>query len=318
MSLILEEITENTLEFEDITSFRILSGVENINLKYIGEILNLEIHSRGCEIRINGNKSNVEKASKLFTQFYRIIKKGYHPNQKDFESGLNILENDQHDLEEIFLDTVCLTTDRKTIAPKSINQKLYIDSIRKNDLVFGIGPAGTGKTYLAVAMAVSYLNLKKVKRIILTRPAVEAGEKLGFLPGDLSEKVDPYLRPLFDSLNEMIDPERIARLIDRSIIEIAPLAFMRGRTLNDSFIILDEAQNTTPSQMKMFLTRLGFNSKTIITGDITQIDLEKNVKSGLIEAQSLLNNINGIAFSSFSNNDVIRHPLVKKIIDAYK
>jgi phosphate starvation-inducible PhoH-like protein len=167
-------------------------------------------------------------------------------------------------------------------------------------------------------MAVSYLNLKKVKKIILTRPAVEAGEKLGFLPGDLNEKVDPYLRPLFDALNEMIDPERIARLIDRSIIEIAPLAFMRGRTLNDSFIILDEAQNTTTSQMKMFLTRLGFNSKTIITGDITQIDLEKSVKSGLIEAQSLLNSINGIAFSSFSNNDVIRHPLVKKIIDAYK
>ena len=318
MSLILEEITENTLEFEDITSFRILSGVENVNLKYIGEILKLEIHSRGCEIKINGNKSNVEKATELFTQFYQIIKKGYHPKQKDFESGLNILEDDQHNLEEIFLDTVCLTTDRKTIAPKSINQKLYIDSIRKNDLVFGIGPAGTGKTYLAVAMAVSYLNLKKVKKIILTRPAVEAGEKLGFLPGDLNEKVDPYLRPLFDALNEMIDPERIARLIDRSIIEIAPLAFMRGRTLNDSFIILDEAQNTTTSQMKMFLTRLGFNSKTIITGDITQIDLEKNVKSGLIEAQSLLNNINGIAFSSFSNNDVIRHPLVKKNIDAYK
>ncbi|MBA4728569.1 MAG: PhoH family protein [Deltaproteobacteria bacterium TMED126] len=318
MSLILEEITENTLEFEDITSFRILAGIENENLKYVGKILKLEVHSRGCEIKINGNQSNVKKASELLKQFYKIIKKGYHPKQKDFESGLNILEGNQHNLEEIFLDTVCLTTDRKTIAPKSINQKLYIDSIRKNDLVFGIGPAGTGKTYLAVAMAVSYLNLKKVKRIILTRPAVEAGEKLGFLPGDLNEKVDPYLRPLFDALNEMIDPERIARLIDRSIIEIAPLAFMRGRTLNDSFIILDEAQNTTTSQMKMFLTRLGFNSKTIITGDITQIDLEKNIKSGLIEAQSLLNNINGIAFSSFSNNDVIRHPLVKKIIDAYK
>ena len=318
MSLILEEITENTLEFQDITSFRILAGIENENLNYVSKILKLEIHSRGCEIKINGNKSNVEKASELLKEFYEIIKKGYHPKQKDFESGLNILENNQHNLEEIFLDTVCLTTDRKTIAPKSINQKLYIDSIRKNDLVFGIGPAGTGKTYLAVAMAVSYLNLKKVKRIILTRPAVEAGEKLGFLPGDLNEKVDPYLRPLFDALNEMIDPERIARLIDRSIIEIAPLAFMRGRTLNDSFIILDEAQNTTTSQMKMFLTRLGFNSKTIITGDITQIDLEKNVKSGLIEAQSLLNNIDGIAFSSFSNNDVVRHPLVKKIIDAYK
>ena len=213
---------------------------------------------------------------------------------------------------------MCLSTDKKTIAPKSVNQKLYIDSIRKNDVVFGVGPAGTGKTYLAVAMAISFLNLKKVKKIILTRPAVEAGEKLGFLPGDLSEKVDPYLKPLFDSLNDMIDPDRISRFIDRGTIEIAPLAFMRGRTLNDAFIILDEAQNTTSSQMKMFLTRFGFNSKVIITGDITQIDLDKNIKSGLIEANSLLNNIEGIEFVNFNGDDVVRHPLVKDIIEAYK
>ena len=183
---------------------------------------------------------------------------------------------------------------------------------------FGVGPAGTGKTFLAVAMAVSYLNLKKVKRIILTRPAVEAGEKLGFLPGDLSEKVDPYLKPLFDALNDMIDSDRINRMIDKSIIEIAPLAFMRGRTLNDAFIILDEAQNTTTTQMKMFLTRFGFNSKVIVTGDTTQIDLDKNIKSGLVESISLLKNINGIGFVNFNNDDIVRHPLVKEILDAYK
>ena len=221
-------------------------------------------------------------------------------------------------LEDIFLDTVCVTTDRKTIAPKSINQKLYIDAIRKNDIVFGVGPAGTGKTYLAVAAAVATLNLKKVKRIILTRPAVEAGEKLGFLPGDLNEKVDPYLKPLFDALNDMLDFDTVSRLMDKQIIEIAPLAFMRGRTLNDAFIILDEAQNTTSSQMKMFLTRIGFNSKCIVTGDVTQVDLDKNIKSGLIDAQSILKDIEGISFCSFNEMDVVRHSLVRKIIEAYK
>ena len=210
------------------------------------------------------------------------------------------------------------TTSPKTIPPKSINQKLYINAIRKNDIVFGVGPAGTGKTYLAVAAAVATLNLKKVKRIILTRPAVEAGEKLGFLPGDLNEKVDPYLKPLFDALNDMLDFDTVSRLMDKQIIEIAPLAFMRGRTLNDAFIILDEAQNTTSSQMKMFLTRIGFNSKCIVTGDVTQVDLDKNIKSGLIDAQSILKDIEGISFCSFDETDVVRHSLVRRIIEAYK
>ena len=255
---------------------------------------------------------------KLIKSFYKIIQKGYIPNFSDFELGSKIINNNSHSIEEIFLDTICLSTDKGTIAPKSINQKIYIDSIRKSDVVFGVGPAGTGKTFLAVAMAVSYLNLKKVKRIVLTRPAVEAGEKLGFLPGDLSEKVDPYLKPLFDALNDMIDSDRINRMIDKSIIEIAPLAFMRGRTLYDAFIILDEAQNTTTTQMKMFLTRFGFNSKVIVTGDTTQIDLDKNIKSGLVESISLLKNINGIGFVNFNNDDIVRHPFVKEILDAYK
>ena len=240
------------------------------------------------------------------------------PIEADFSLGLKILQDKSHKIQDIFLDTICLTTDRKTISPKSINQKLYIDSIRKNNLVFGVGAAGTGKTYLAVAAAVSYLNLKKVKKIVLTRPAVEAGEKLGFLPGDLNEKVDPYLKPLFDALNDMLDFDTISRLIDRSTIEIAPLAFMRGRTLNDAFIILDEAQNTTSAQMKMFLTRIGLNSRVIVTGDTSQIDLDKNIKSGLIEAQSILRDIDGISFCDFNENDVVRHSLVKKIIEAYK
>ena len=318
MSVILEPISEITIEFDENASFNTLAGVENKNLKYIEALYEIEIHSRGCVLKLNGIQSSIENCSNLLKSFYKIIKKGYSPNQSDFDLGSKIIKNKNYSIEEIFLDTVCLSTDKKTIAPKSVNQKLYIDSIRKNDVVFGVGPAGTGKTYLAVAMAISFLNLKKVKKIILTRPAVEAGEKLGFLPGDLSEKVDPYLKPLFDSLNDMMDPDRISRFIDRGTIEIAPLAFMRGRTLNDAFIILDEAQNTTSSQMKMFLTRFGFNSKVIITGDITQIDLDKNIKSGLIEANSLLNNIEGIEFVNFNGDDVVRHPLVKDIIEAYK
>jgi len=269
-------------------------------------------------LNLSGPKNQTDLGKNILQAFYGMISKGYYPAENDFKSGLKILLDKSHTIEEIFLDTICVTTDRKTIAPKSINQKIYIDSIRKNDIVFGIGPAGTGKTYLAVATAVASLNLKKVKKIILTRPAVEAGEKLGFLPGDLSEKVDPYLKPLFDALNDMLDFDTVSRLIEREKIEIAPLAFMRGRTLNDSFIILDEAQNSTSSQMKMFLTRIGFNSKCIITGDITQIDLDKNLKSGLVEAQSILKDISGINFCSFDQSDVVRHKLVKEIIEAYK
>jgi phosphate starvation-inducible PhoH-like protein len=220
-------------------------------------------------------------------------------------------------LREIFLDTIYISAHKRTIAPKSIAQKHYIDSIRKNDIVFGIGPAGTGKTYLAMAMAVAALARNEVMRIVLTRPAVEAGERLGFLPGDLAEKVNPYLRPLYDALNDMVDVDRARRYMERGTIEVAPLAFMRGRTLNDAFVILDEAQNTTREQMKMFLTRLGFGSKAVITGDVTQIDRPAGRESGLIEARELLRNVSGIRFVEFSERDVVRHRLVQAIISAY-
>ena len=221
-------------------------------------------------------------------------------------------------LEDVFLDAVYVSAKKKVITPKSLAQKRYIDAMRKHDLVIGIGPAGTGKTYLAMAMAVASLMKQEVDRIVLTRPAVEAGEKLGFLPGDIAEKVNPYLRPLYDALHDMMDFERASRLVERGVIEVAPLAFMRGRTLNDSFVILDEAQNTSSDQMKMFLTRLGFHSKAVITGDITQVDLPENKVSGLIEVQGILKKIEGIAFVYFSDKDVVRHPLVQDIVKAYE
>ena len=318
MSLLLDSITEDKLTFDNGNWFKILNGTNQSNILIIEKLLDIKIHSKGNELILNGPSKEVTLGKELIQNFYKIISKGYFPSENDFKSGLKILSQRTHTIEDIFLDTICVTTDRKTIAPKSINQKLYIDSIKKNDIVFGIGPAGTGKTYLAVATAVASLNMKKVKKIILTRPAVEAGEKLGFLPGDLNEKVDPYLKPLFDALNDMLDFDTVSRLIDKQTIEIAPIAFMRGRTLNDAFIILDEAQNTTSSQMKMFLTRIGFNSKCVVTGDVTQIDLDKGSKSGLIEAQSILKDIDEIEFCSFDENDVVRHRLVKKIIEAYK
>ena len=318
MSIVLNSVIQEKLIFDDINSFKVLSGTNQNNILTIEKLIKIKIHSKGNELILSGTPKEVNTAKELIQNFYKIISKGYFPTENDFKAGLKIITENNHTLEDIFLDTVCVTTDRKTIAPKSINQKLYIDAIRKNDIVFGVGPAGTGKTYLAVAAAVATLNLKKVKRIILTRPAVEAGEKLGFLPGDLNEKVDPYLKPLFDALNDMLDFDTVSRLMDKQIIEIAPLAFMRGRTLNDAFIILDEAQNTTSSQMKMFLTRIGFNSKCIVTGDVTQVDLDKNIKSGLIDAQSILKDIEGISFCSFNEMDVVRHSLVRKIIEAYK
>ncbi len=233
--------------------------------------------------------------------------------------AIRILSSDiSADLKKIFLDKVYISSHKKTITPKSLNQKEYIDGIRRFDIVFGIGPAGTGKTYLAMAMAISSLVKKEVNRVVLARPAVEAGEHLGFLPGDLYEKVNPYLRPLYDALHDMMDFESASRLIQRGVIEVAPLAFMRGRTLNDAFVILDEAQNATSDQMKMFLTRLGFSSKAVITGDVTQTDLPEGKTSGLIEARALLKDIQGIKFIYFSRDDVIRHPLVQEIIDAYE
>lgn len=306
------------LELENIEAVKVLYGELNSNLKEIENEFDISIHTRGNKITLKGNEERTAEAGMLMGQMYSLIEKGYVLQPSDIKIAKRLLSQKDTSLEEIFLDTVCISVRKKIISPKTINQKLYIDAIRRNDMVFGIGPAGTGKTYLAMAMAVSAFTNKKVNRIVLARPAVEAGEKLGFLPGDLQEKVNPYLRPLFDALYDMMDFEKANRLIEKNMIEIVPIAYMRGRTLNDAFIILDEAQNTTAIQMKMFLTRLGFGSKTVITGDITQIDLAREQHSGLIEAMNILSGIKGIEFVNFSKTDVIRHPLVMKIIDAYE
>jgi len=314
----LENGANMDLQFEDNNLIRELYGQHNENLKEIENLYGIRIHSRGGKLSLEGENREVQSAYKFLNKIYSLMEKGYSLDPGDLELASRIVDENSIQLEDVSLDTVCISTRKKIIAPKSLNQKLYIESIRKHDIVFGVGPAGTGKTYLAMAMAVSAFVNKEVNRIVLTRPAVEAGEKLGFLPGDLSQKVDPYLRPLLDALYDMMDYDKASRLIDKNAIEIAPLAFMRGRTLNDAFIVLDEAQNTTPMQMKMFLTRLGFNSKTVITGDTTQIDLGGEEKSGLLEAESLVKKIDGISFVYFSKNDVVRHPLVRQIIEAYE
>ncbi|HEV2170565.1 MAG TPA: PhoH family protein, partial [Candidatus Binatus sp.] len=258
-------------------------------------------------------------AGKVIGELYDLLKRGYPVYPSDVEYAIRIIRGDRNaELKDIFLDTIYVSANKRVISPKSINQKIYIDSIRNHDIVFGIGPAGTGKTYLAMAMALAALMKYQVTRMVLCRPAVEAGEKLGFLPGDLAEKVNPYLRPLYDALHDMVDFDRARRMLERGTIEVAPLAFMRGRTLNDSFIILDEAQNTTSEQMKMFLTRLGYNSKAVVTGDVTQIDLPAGKLSGLKEASIVLGNTSGISFVRFNERDVVRHQLVQSIIKAYE
>lgn len=314
----MQDFLHKDLIFENNNSLKQLCGEKNSNIKEIERIFDIKLHTRGNKITLQGQPQNLDNAEKFTNQIYELIKKGYNLEPGDIELASRIILSDKHSLEDIFLDTICVSTRKRIIAPKSLAQKHYIDSIRKNDVVFGIGPAGTGKTYLVMALAVSAFLNHQFNRIILTRPAVEAGEKLGFLPGDLSQKVDPYLRPLFDALYEMMDYDKVSRLIEKGAIEIAPLAFMRGRTLNDAFVILDEAQNTTSMQMKMFLTRLGFNSKAVITGDVTQIDLEKNTVSGLIHSENILKNIPKLDFVYFSNRDVVRHPIIKKIIEAYE
>jgi len=307
------------LDFPDNAAAQVLFGDLSRNLQTVEQATGVVIKARGNLIQIKGDDHAVDLAASLFGQLYQLIIKGYPIYTQDIAFGLKILESSpKAKLENIFLDKVYITSRNRVISPKSINQKHYIDAIRKNDIVFGIGPAGTGKTYLAVAMAVSALTSEQVRSIILTRPAVEAGEKLGFLPGDMAQKVDPYLRPLTDALNDMLGQDRTQELVERGIIEIAPLAFMRGRTLNNAFIILDEAQNTTREQMKMFLTRIGFDSRAVVTGDITQIDLPGSTGSGLVEAQHILKDISGINFSYFSKSDVVRHPLVQEIIRAYE
>ena len=307
------------LTFPDNQLVGMLCGEHNAHLQVLEKKIGLSVNVRGNSINLQGSDWEIELAENVLIQLYELLENDYPIYVNDVEYAVRILSGDKSaKLNKIFLDKVYISSHKKVITPKSVNQKEYIDSIRRFDIVFGIGPAGTGKTYLAMAMAIASLVKKEMNRVVLARPAVEAGEHLGFLPGDLYEKVNPYLRPLYDALHDMMDFENVSRLIQRGVIEVAPLAFMRGRTLNDSFVILDEAQNATTEQMKMFLTRLGFSSKAVITGDVTQTDLPQGKTSGLIEARDLLKEIEGIKFIYFSREDVIRHHLVQEIIDAYE
>ncbi|MEO8361534.1 MAG: PhoH family protein [Vicinamibacteria bacterium] len=295
-----------------------LFGVKDENLRSLEEILKVRIKNDGADLVIEGTPGGERMAHSVLTQLMGLMATGYGLAGGDVKLAANLIsENENADLKEFLLKAV-VRSGKKTIVPRSFNQRRYLEQILASDMVFGIGPAGTGKTYLAVAQAVSSLMQKSVARIILARPAVEAGEKLGFLPGDLQQKVDPYLRPLYDALYDMMEFEKVERLIARHVIEVAPIAFMRGRTLSDAFVIIDEAQNTTPEQMKMVLTRIGFNSKVVVTGDITQIDLPQGRTSGLVDAINVLTGVEGIGFSYFDQRDVVRHKLVQSVIKAYE
>jgi phosphate starvation-inducible PhoH-like protein len=307
------------ITFQNLAVTRELFGHHNHNLDKICEAFNVTINTRGNSLLVSGISENVNLAEKLINQLYQLLENNFSFCEADFDAAINTIKNNHNSqLKDIFLTTVFKTVKNKAITPRNPAQQRYARAIQKNDMIFSIGPAGTGKTYLAMAFAMAAFSKGQVKRIILTRPAVEAGEALGFLPGDLAQKIDPYLRPLYDALYDMIDFEKAKTLIELDTIEIAPLAFMRGRTLNNAFIILDEAQNTTSEQMKMFLTRIGYGSKAIVTGDITQVDLPSGKKSGLIEANDILTKIKGIEFIYFSKDDVVRHKLVSNIIDAYE
>jgi phosphate starvation-inducible protein PhoH and related proteins len=307
------------LTFEDPRLIHQVAGQQNEHLRSLERLLGVRIGSSAGAIHIQGDEVQRELAGRVVKQLYALIEKGYPVYPSDVDYAVRILSSDRSaNLRDIFLDTIYISSHKRVITPKSLNQKIYIDAIRSHDIVFGIGVAGTGKTFLAMAMAVAELTRNNYARIVLTRPAVEAGEKLGFLPGDLAEKVNPYLRPLYDALHDMVDFDRARKMIERGTIEVAPLAFMRGRTLNDSFVILDEAQNTTNEQMKMFLTRLGYGSKAVVTGDVTQIDLPAGKSSGLKHAVSILGDIPGIRFVYFNEKDVVRHRLVQDIICAYE
>jgi len=296
-----------------------LFGVHDQNIKSLESLLDVRIDARGQDVSIDGDPADVVTAQRILEDFSDLFKEGKQFTDKELrEAFAQIAEDRAFSLRDYFTKTRFNPAGKKQVAPKSANQRKYIQAIQENDVVFGIGVAGTGKTYLAVAMAVQALMQKQVNRIVLARPAVEAGEKLGFLPGDLQDKVDPYLRPLYDALFDLIDYERVTRLLEKRVIEVAPLAFMRGRTLSDAFIILDEAQNTTSEQMKMFLTRIGFGSKAVITGDVTQVDLPTGKRSGLIEAERILSKLEGIEFVYFTDKDVVRHKLVQMIIRAYE
>jgi phosphate starvation-inducible PhoH-like protein len=296
-----------------------LFGVHDQNIKHLESLLNVRVDARGQDLTLDGDPGDVETAERIIEDFAALFREGKTFTDKELrEAFAQSAEDRAYTLRDYFTKARFNPAGKKQVAPKSANQRRYIEAIQANDIVFGIGPAGTGKSYLAVAMAVQALTQKQVSRIILARPAVEAGERLGFLPGDLQEKVDPYLRPLYDALFDLMDAERVAKMLEKRIIEVAPLAFMRGRTLADAFIILDEAQNTTSEQMKMALTRIGFGSKAVITGDVTQIDLPTGKRSGLVEAERILSKVEGIEFVYFTDKDVVRHRLVQQIIKAYE
>jgi phosphate starvation-inducible PhoH-like protein len=296
-----------------------LFGVHDQNIKYLESMLDVSIAARGSELLVDGDPNDIQAVEKILLDFAEMFSQGENFTDKELRDAFKqIAEDRAYSLHEHFKKASFNPSGKKQVTPKSANQRKYLEAIQNNDLVFGIGPAGTGKSFLCVAMAVHALFEKQVSRIILTRPAVEAGERLGFLPGDLQDKVDPYLRPLYDALFDLVDAERVNKMLEKRIIEIAPLAFMRGRTLADAFIILDEAQNTTGEQMKMFLTRIGFGSKTVVTGDKTQIDLPRGQKSGLLEAEKVLEGLEGIEFVYFNDKDVVRHKLVQMIVKAYE
>jgi phosphate starvation-inducible PhoH-like protein len=310
------------LNFADSAVIQVLFGEGGEHLQQLSDSAGVTINTRGTTVMVEGDPLKAELVLTVLQELYDLVVAGYPLYAVDIDYAWRIKSADAGAvLKEIFLDKVCIRSKggrRRFVSPKSRGQKFYIDAIRRHDIVFSVGPAGTGKTYLAMAMAVAALNEHKVERIVLTRPAVEAGERLGFLPGDLQEKVDPYLRPLYDALHDLISFDKTREMLDKGIIEVAPLAFMRGRTLNDAFVILDEAQNTTNEQMKMFLTRLGFASKAVVTGDVTQTDLPSDRESGLVTVQRILKGVKGIGFCHLSAIDVVRHPLVQKIITAYE
>ena len=310
---------KQTMRFDDPAVLANLFGSHDDHLKIVEQSLGVTILPKGNLVTVTGDPIQVELSEKVLTGLYRVLRKGIPITSNDVVAAVKIVRSDRNaEVASIFEDVVFKSSRNRVITPKSVAQKKYLDAIRDFDIVFGVGPAGTGKTFLAMTMAVGFLLRKEVKRIILARPAVEAGEKLGFLPGDMAEKVNPYLRPLHDALYTMLEYEQAGRMMERGVIEVAPLAFMRGRTLNDSFVILDEAQNSTSEQMKMFLTRIGFGSKAVITGDITQTDLPSGRISGLKESLSLLRGVEGIEFCWFTEIDVVRHPIVQEIIKAYE
>ena len=310
---------EMVVAFPDSSVMQVLVGDSDNNLRTIERLLDIKIGRAPEGLSITGQDAEVELANDLLNQLRGLVEHGEHIFRGDIERAIRMLSGNRRvRLEDLFRDQVKIAGRKHSIVPKTFRQKSYLESIKTNDIVFGIGPAGTGKTYLAMAMAVAALVNKEVKRVVLCRPAVEAGEKLGFLPGDLAEKVNPYLRPLYDALYEMVDMDRGKEMIERGVIEVAPLAFMRGRTLSNAFVILDEAQNTTQAQMKMFLTRLGFGSKCVVTGDVTQVDLPRGISSGLVQALSILKGTEGLDVTQFTDEDVIRHPLVARIVVAYE